>query len=250
LLRFWRSVALSLRLFSTHRVRGGIAWARYRPRKCKSSRAAWTRVPSRRSSVPGVPEHAVQSHSQQPVGCRSPQSVAGPATEGDHGHSDRQPRRRHHERHALAQPLAHRPEAEPTGSRDGARGYAAYLPVGPGVTTALPTIALAYPLKTKSGALNGAFIVESEVSPTSQFNKRSLRCPARDTHGSPSSTATATVLASNNNSVIGKPLDESLLGTKTGLLRGHGDVVGRGSRAGRELAGCVPAADARLRGQA
>jgi signal transduction histidine kinase len=104
-------------------------------------------------------------------------------------------------------------------------GKPAFLPVGPGLTTPLQTVALAYPLKTAKGALNGAFIVESEVSPTSQFNQE-VATLAGSGHARFSFVdGTGTVVASNNTAVIGHPLNEPLLGTRTGLLRGHGDVV-------------------------
>jgi signal transduction histidine kinase len=104
-------------------------------------------------------------------------------------------------------------------------GKPAFLSVGPGLTTALPTIALAYPLKSAGGALNGAFVVESEVSATSQFNQE-VSTLAGSHHARFSFVdGTGTVVASNNTSSIGHPLRESLLGSRTGLLRGHGDVV-------------------------
>jgi signal transduction histidine kinase len=43
------------------------------------------------------------------------------------------------------------------------------LPLAPGVTTALPTIAISYPLKDPSGGTAGAYLSEAEVSPESPF---------------------------------------------------------------------------------
>jgi signal transduction histidine kinase len=104
-------------------------------------------------------------------------------------------------------------------------GKPAYLPVAPGITTTLPTIAIAYPLKTAAGAVNGAFLVESEVAPTSQFNQEVSKLAGTGHARFSFVDGTGTVLASNNLSAIGKPLHEPLLGTKVGLQRGHGDVV-------------------------
>ncbi|MFL6238280.1 MAG: ATP-binding protein [Actinomycetes bacterium] len=104
-------------------------------------------------------------------------------------------------------------------------GKAAFLPVAPGITTTLPTIALAYPLKSASGALNGAFVYESEVSPTSQFNAE-VATLAGSGHAKFSFVdGNGVVLASNNSVAIGHKLSEPLLGTRTGLLRGNGEVV-------------------------
>jgi signal transduction histidine kinase len=104
-------------------------------------------------------------------------------------------------------------------------GKPAFLPVAPGITTALPTVAIAYPLKTASGALNGAFLVESEVSPTSQFNAEVSKLAGSGHARFSFVDANGVVLASNNTASIGHPLGERLLGTRTGLERGHGEVV-------------------------
>jgi len=104
-------------------------------------------------------------------------------------------------------------------------GHPAMLPVAPGLTTALPTIALAYPLKTASGATYGAFIAEVEVSPTSQFNQEVA--PLGGAHHARFSfiDSAGAVVASNQANTIGHPLDEPLLADGPGLHRGHGDVV-------------------------
>jgi signal transduction histidine kinase len=104
-------------------------------------------------------------------------------------------------------------------------GHPAMLPVAPGLTTALPTIALAYPLKTASGAPNGAFIAEVEVSPTAQFNQEVA--PLAGTHHAQFSFVddAGAVIASNRASTIGHRLAEPLLAAGPGLHRGHGDVV-------------------------
>ncbi len=104
-------------------------------------------------------------------------------------------------------------------------GKPAILSVGPGITTTLPTIAIAFPLKTAAGAVNGAFLVESEVSATSQFNQEVSKLAGTGHARFSFVDSNGVVLASNNFAAIGKSLNEPLLGTKTGLLRGHGDVV-------------------------
>src|SRR5207248_624083 len=47
----------------------------------------------------------------------------------------------------------------------------AVLPVAPGVTTSLSTIALAYPVKDASGLPAGAYVTETDVSGESTFNQ-------------------------------------------------------------------------------
>ena len=104
-------------------------------------------------------------------------------------------------------------------------GHPAFLPVAPGLTTALPTIALAYPLKTRDGTPNGAFIAEVEVSPTSQFNQEVAQLAG--THHVQFSfvDAAGVVVASNRASTIGHRIDEPLLTRGAGLHRGGGEVV-------------------------
>src|SRR5436190_6262379 len=107
----------------------------------------------------------------------------------------------------------------------GLNGRPAYLPVASGITTTLPTIALAYPLKNASGALIGAFVYESEVAPTSQFNKEVATLAGTNHARFSFVDGNGIVLASNNAQSLGKPLNEPLLGSRAGLSRGHGDVV-------------------------
>lgn len=104
-------------------------------------------------------------------------------------------------------------------------GKPAVLNVAPGLTTALPTIAFAYPLRDAAGGLNGAFIAEEEVSPTSQFNQEVA--PLAGTNHAYFSfiDSSGTVIASNNVNSIGRPLADSLVGTTYGLQRDHGEVA-------------------------
>ena len=50
-------------------------------------------------------------------------------------------------------------------------GKAAFLPAGPGLTTTLPTIALAFPIPDRAGAARGIFLFESDISADSDFSK-------------------------------------------------------------------------------
>jgi signal transduction histidine kinase len=50
-------------------------------------------------------------------------------------------------------------------------GKPSLLPVAPGVTTALPTIAVGYPIPGVGGTVRGVYLFESDVSPESDLNK-------------------------------------------------------------------------------
>ncbi|MEY2475391.1 MAG: hypothetical protein QOG87_706 [Actinomycetota bacterium] len=50
-------------------------------------------------------------------------------------------------------------------------GKPTFLPAGPGLTTTLPTIGLAFPIPDRSGAARGVFLFESDVSADSDFSK-------------------------------------------------------------------------------
>lgn len=104
-------------------------------------------------------------------------------------------------------------------------GKPAVLNVAPGITTALPTIALAYPLRSASGALEGAFVAEEEVSPTSQFNQEVAPLAGTNHAQFAFVDSSNTVVASNDTSAIGRRLSDPLVGTRYGLARGHGEVA-------------------------
>lgn len=104
-------------------------------------------------------------------------------------------------------------------------GKPAVLPVAPGSTTMLPTIAFAYPLRSAAGALEGAFIAEEEVSPTSEFNQEVAPLAGTNHAQFAFIDDAGIVVASNVVNNIGKPLHDPLVGTQTGLLRGNGQVA-------------------------
>jgi len=104
-------------------------------------------------------------------------------------------------------------------------GKPAFLSVGPGLTTALPTIALAFPLKDVHHQPAGAFIVESEVSPTSQFNAQVAPLASTKNAEFAFVDSNDTVVASNRSALIGHKLIEPALSQGAGLHRAHGMVV-------------------------
>lgn len=104
-------------------------------------------------------------------------------------------------------------------------GKAMVLPVANGLTSAQPTIAIAYPIRTGTGPVRGAFVVEVEVSAASDFNQEISSLGASGEAEYAFVDSNGAVVASNSAALIGHPLDEPLLGTVAGLRRGHGSVV-------------------------
>jgi signal transduction histidine kinase len=104
-------------------------------------------------------------------------------------------------------------------------GSAAVLPVAPGVTTALPTIALAFPLKSDTGAVRGALIAEVDVSTQSDFNQEVAKLSTGKTGAFSYIDDRGVVVASSDATLLGQPLAEPLIDKGTGLHRGNGEVV-------------------------
>jgi signal transduction histidine kinase len=104
-------------------------------------------------------------------------------------------------------------------------GKPAFLPVAAGLTTPLPTLALAYPIKDTKQSVIGAFIAEVDVSANSQFNQEVSQLAGSGHAKFSFVDSNGTVLASNDTTLLGHQLREPLLGSHFGLQRGHGDVV-------------------------
>jgi signal transduction histidine kinase len=104
-------------------------------------------------------------------------------------------------------------------------GTPAVLPVAPGLTTALPAIAFAYPLHNAAGALEGAFIAEEEVSPTSEFNQEVAPLAGINHARFAFLDSAGIVIASNVATSIGRPLDDPIVGKRVGLIRGDNQVA-------------------------
>lgn len=104
-------------------------------------------------------------------------------------------------------------------------GTAAVLPVAPGVTTALPTIAVGFPLKTKDGTVRGALVAEVDVSTQSDFNQEVAKLSTGKTGAFSYIDDRGVVVASSDATLLGQPLDEPLINMGAGLHRGNGEIV-------------------------
>lgn len=113
-------------------------------------------------------------------------------------------------------------------------GKAAILPVAPGLTSAQPTIAIAYPIMTGDGPVLGAFVYEVGVSAASDFNQEVSSLGTKGGAEYVFVDSNGAVVASSNASLFGEKLDEPLLGRTASVRRGHGDIV---------IVGTVPAAE-------
>jgi len=105
------------------------------------------------------------------------------------------------------------------------QGKPAFLDVASGATTALPTIALGYPLKTKAGVPYGAFLAEVEVSPTAQFNQEVAPLAGKQHAEFAFIDRAGNVIASNQANSIGHPLNQPVGKSGYGLFRTHGEVA-------------------------
>lgn len=108
-----------------------------------------------------------------------------------------------------------------------ATGKAAVLPVAPGLTTTLPTIAIAYPVTGKDGASHGAFVFESVVAIDSDFNKEIARLRQGETGRFTFIDGLGTVVVSTDGSRLGEPLERNLREGPSGLHRAGSLVIGR-----------------------
>lgn len=117
-------------------------------------------------------------------------------------------------------------------------GKAGILPVGPGLTTSLPTIVIAYPLRDASGRVLGAFLAESDVSPSSPFNLEISQLAGAKNADYSFVDSQGAVVASSDHSLLAKPLDDPLAkGVTHGITRGNGELL---------IAEPVPAANWRV----
>lgn len=106
-----------------------------------------------------------------------------------------------------------------------ATGRPAILPVGAGLTTVLPTIALAMPIPDRAGGVRGLYVFESEVSSESDFSKE-ITALGRAGGEYSFVDARGMVVVSNNPDRLAKPLpDPSFVEGRPGLRRSAGLVV-------------------------
>lgn len=104
-------------------------------------------------------------------------------------------------------------------------GTAAILPVAEGLTTTLPTIATAIPVRDAAGDLAGAVLTESDVAPDSPLNAFLVGSPAEDSATSYLDQNNVVVI-SNDATVLGEPLElDGLDDFEPGFHRGDGRVM-------------------------
>lgn len=110
------------------------------------------------------------------------------------------------------------------GLDDVLRGKPAFLPVAPGLTTALLTVALAYPLKGVGGRQVGAMLYEVEVAPTSDFNAEVSQLRNGRTGKFSFVDSNGVVVASSDPTLLGKPLPSQVDRRHNGFHRAGGKV--------------------------
>lgn len=105
-------------------------------------------------------------------------------------------------------------------------GETAVLPMGPGITTTLPTILIAVPVRDASGALAGAYMTETEVSPESIFNLFINDFSTDDSVQLSYLDGNGVVIASNDHDTLTKPLRSAATkGFLPGFHRSGGEVA-------------------------
>ncbi len=105
-------------------------------------------------------------------------------------------------------------------------GESTILPVADGLTTSRPTGAIAIPTRDGVGQLSGAVVVEFEVAPDSAFNVEIAQLRTGDTGGFSFVDERGVVVASNNETLLAKPLDDAVVkGFQSGFHRRAGKVA-------------------------
>lgn len=103
-------------------------------------------------------------------------------------------------------------------------GDPAVLDVAPGLTTALPTIGYAFPI-TADGAVVGSIVSELDVSAQSSFNAEVAQLATGRTGEFTFVDTQGTVVASSDLGLLGRPLDDPLVGSSSGFHRGDGRIA-------------------------
>ncbi|HVF19889.1 MAG TPA: sensor histidine kinase [Mycobacteriales bacterium] len=98
-------------------------------------------------------------------------------------------------------------------------------PVGQSATTALPSMVIGYPLRDKTGAVIGAFLFESDVSADSAFSAEVAGLRRGRTGEFSFIDSKGVVVASSNQALLGKPIDEPLLDRGASGFQRSGDRV-------------------------
>lgn len=105
-------------------------------------------------------------------------------------------------------------------------GEPSILPVADGITTSRPAGAIGIPTRDAQGQISGAVLVEFEIAPDSAFNLEIAQLRTGETGGFSFVDEHGVVVASNNESLLGMPLDDEVVeGFPSGFHRGGGKVA-------------------------
>jgi signal transduction histidine kinase len=106
-------------------------------------------------------------------------------------------------------------------------GTPGILSVRPGLTTTLPVVVIAFPLRDATQQkVTGAMLIESDVTVDSAFNAEVVALKQGRTGEFSFVDEAGVVVASSNAALLGKPLDEPLLAAgRTGFSRAHEQIV-------------------------
>ena len=100
------------------------------------------------------------------------------------------------------------------------------LPVGEGITTSRPAGAIGIPTRDAQGQVSGAVLYEFEIAPDSAFNLEIAQLRTGETGGFSFVDEHGVVVASNDESLLAKPLDDAVVeGFRPGFHRADGKVA-------------------------
>ncbi len=109
------------------------------------------------------------------------------------------------------------------------QGRPVLLSIGPGLTTALPTLDIAFPVRDTTGGIGGAMVIESDVSPDSAFNQQVTALRRGRTVVYSFIDSNGTVVASSDLSSLGKKASPELLDPRLTFHHSGPDVVASAS---------------------
>jgi signal transduction histidine kinase len=106
------------------------------------------------------------------------------------------------------------------------RGEPVVLPVDEGMTTSRPTMGVGVATRDAQGTITGAAIIEVEIAPDSAFNLEIAQLRTGETGGFSFVDENGVVVASNNETLLGQPLDDAVMqGFEEGFHRRDGKVA-------------------------
>ncbi|MCU1463873.1 MAG: sensor histidine kinase [Acidimicrobiales bacterium] len=125
----------------------------------------------------------------------------------------------------LQSPVAGRPYTRPGIEPVLQQRKPVILSVAPGLTTPLPTLAIAFPVQDAAGGLGGAMVIESDVSPDSAFNQQVTALRRGRTVVYSFIDSNGTVVASSDLSSIGKKAAPDVLDPRLSFHHSGSNVI-------------------------